>query len=228
MDQCVLVRHRMEQTLVHLSLTRSHLLWTVGKNSKFGKEASHATAHIQDLATSSKLPYVSFKCTTNTEIPHVANGGQARCTLLLVAMLLSLINQLVCYVPQIFEEPYDLENAILALKGEASSIPEALKIIQVLLQHRTPLLLVILDGLELVEDADTMLHLRKLIELFHTRDEDSRLKVLLGSQGYLASSVDIGVDERVDCTTLPRRRPGRHQPDGRLLGEKWIYDLSTK
>lgn len=202
-----------------LASSRSDLLWIVGSSSPFGNEATLAASHILDMATTARLPFVSFNCTPITEVPDFSQDGQPRCVSLLVALLYSLIHQLLCFVPETFEDAYDLESTIQTMKGGRESIPRALEIIQALLRHRTPLLLVILDGVELVENDSTVPYLRKLINIIHSREIDSRLKVLIGSQGFLESTVDLDVDERVDCTVLARRRPGRAQPDGRFLGE---------
>lgn len=202
-----------------LASPKSDLLWIIGSNSLWGSEASLAASHILDIAISAKLPYVSFTCTPIMELPHVSEDGKTRCAIFLVALLYSIAHQLLCLVPETFEDGYDLEEAIQAMNGAEDSIPRALEAIEVLLRHRTPLLLVILDGLELIEDDDTVPYLRDLIRIFHSRQSDSRLKVLLASQGFLESGIDLDVEERVDCTVLPRRRPGRAQPDGRFLGE---------
>lgn len=202
-----------------LASPRSDILWVVGSNSPFGNEATLAASHILDIATSARLPCVSFSCTPNTTVPHSLGGGQTRCMTLLVALLYSLIHQLLCFVPETFEDTCDLEKSIQIMKGGEGSVQTSLGIIEALLRHRTPLLLIVLNGLELLEDDSTAPYLRNLISIIHSRQADSRLKVLLGSQGFLESGVDLDVDERVDCTLLPRRRPGRAQPDGRFLGE---------
>lgn len=202
-----------------LASPRSDFLWIIGSNSPFGNEATLAASHILDIAMSARLPCVSFSCTPTTAVPHAPGDGKTRCTILLIALLYSIIHQLLCLVPETFEDAYDLEDAIRVMDGGDNSIPKALDIIQALLRHRTPLLLIILDGLELIEDDTTVPHLRNLISVIHSRQNDSRLKVLLGSQGFLESGGQLDVEERVDCTLLPRRRPGRAQPDGRFLGE---------
>lgn len=202
-----------------LASSRSDLLWIIGSNSHIGNEATLATSHILDIATSAELPCASFICTPMTDVPHISEDGKTRGTTLLIALLYTLIHQLVCVVPETFQDTYDLENAIKAMNGGKESIKGALEIIRALLRHRTPLLLVILDGLELLEDDNTVPYLRDLISIIHSRQTDSRLKVLLGSQGFLVSCGHLDVDERIDCTLLPRRRPGRAQPGGRLLGE---------
>lgn len=202
-----------------LASPRSDLLWIIGSNSPWGSEASLAASHILDIATSARLPCVSFRCTPIIDLPHVSEDGKTRCVTFLVALLYSIAHQLLCLVPETFEDGYDLEEAIQAMNGVEDSIPGALETIEVLLRHRTPLLLVILDGLEFIEDDDTVPYLRNLINILHSRQSDSRLKVLLASHGFLESGIDLDVEERVDCTVLPRRRPGRAQPDGRFLGE---------
>lgn len=203
-----------------LASPRCELLWIIGSNSPFGNEASLAVSHILNIAISARLPRVSFCCTAITaEHTDTLADGKAQCTTLLIALLYSLINQLLCLVPERFEDAYGLEDAIQTMNGDEQSVPKALEIIQALLRHRTPLLLVVLDGLELVEDDNTIPYLRSLMSIIHSRQTDSRLKVLLGSQGFLVSGGHLGMDERVDCTLLPRRRPGRAQPGGRFLGE---------
>lgn len=123
-----------------------------------------------------------------------------------------------CFVPETLENAYDLEDAVQAMDGRDHSTPNALGVIQALMRHRTPLLLVILDGQELPEYDNTVLYLRSLISILHSRQIDSRYKVLLGSQGFLVTCGHLDMDERVDCTLPPGRRPGRAQPGGRLVG----------
>lgn len=209
-----------------LASPRSDLLWILGSNSSFGNEASLAASHILDIAVSARLPCVSFSCTPITTVPEIQTACKTRCVTLLVALLYSIIHQLLSLVPETFEDAYNLENSIQTMEGGEDSIPTALETIQALMRHRTPLLLIILDGLELVEDKHTIPYLRNLIGIFHSRQTDSRLKVLLGSRGFLASGGDLGLDERVDCTLLPRRRrSGRAQPGGRSLGELNSFPL---
>lgn len=208
-----------------LASQRSECLWIIGSNSPFGNEATLATSHILDVAMPARLPCVSFTCTSLTAVPSTLVDGKTRCVTLLVALLYSIIHQLLCFVPEMFEDTYELEKAVQTMSGGEDSILRTLEIIQVLLRHRTPVLLIILDGLELLEDDHTVPHLRNLISIIHSRQTDSRLKVLLGSQGLLESGVDLDVEERVDCTMLPRRRPGRAQPDGRSLGELDFFSM---
>lgn len=204
-----------------LTSPRSDLLWILGSNSHFDNEATLAALHILDIAMSARLPYVSFICTPILDSPSsgTCKSEMTRCTTLLIALLYSLIHQLLCLVPETFKDSCDLESAMKNMDGGEDTIPRALDIIQSLLRHRPTLLVVILDGLELLEDDSTVPHLRNLIGIIHSRNPDSRLKVLLGSRGFLESGVALDVDERVDCAVLPRRRPGKAQPDGRFLGE---------
>ncbi|KAG6358092.1 hypothetical protein INS49_013976 [Diaporthe citri] len=179
-----------------LASPRSDFLWIIGSNSPFGNEATLAASHIFDITTSARLPCVSFSCTPTSAFPHTPGDGKTRCTILLIALLYSIIHQLLCFVPETFEDACELEDAIQSMDGGEKSTPNALEIIQALLRHRTPLLLIILDGLELIEDGTTVPHLRNLISIIHSRQTDSRLKVLLGSQGFLESGGQLDVDER--------------------------------
>lgn len=204
-----------------LTSPRSDLLWILGSNSHFGNEATLAALHILQIAMLARPPYVSF---VFTPIPdsldsYTCKTEMTRCTTLLIALLYSLIHQLLCLVPETFKDSCDLERAMENMDGGENIIPRALEIIQSLLRHRPRLLVVILDGLELLEDDSTVPHLRNLIGIIHSRKADTRLNFLLGSRGFLESGVALDVDERVNCAVLPRRRPGKAQPDGRFLGE---------
>lgn len=157
--------------------------------------------------------------------PYNPDEKQNRETALLIAMLYSLIGQLSRVVPDTFEDSYDLEGAIRDLDGRMGSIHKVVEIIRVLLQHRTPLLMVILDGLDQLDDDETTPFLSELFEILHANDADTRLKVLIGSQGYLLSAANLEVEERVDCAALPKMRAGGVRPDGRLLSEIDSYPM---
>ncbi|KAL1857099.1 hypothetical protein Daus18300_010442 [Diaporthe australafricana] len=198
---------------------KSDFLWIVGLTFPYDNEARRATQHIKQISREARLPCVSFSADVVTVAPEHPEERQTRQMALLVAMLYSLVQQLSTFVPSTFEDSYDLEGAVQQLDGRKMSLQKALEVIGVLLRHRTPLLLVILDGLDQLDDDETTPYLRELFEILHGKGPDSRLKVLLGSQGYLLSGANFEVEEQVDCAMLPKMRGGRARPDGRLLSE---------
>lgn len=200
------------------SSPRSELLWIIGLAFSNTNDASLAATHIENAVTVARMPCISFFCTLDREIPESTGGEQqSRWVSLLVAMLYSIIRGLALIMPETFEDSYDLESTISSFGGRKESIPKAMEVIRVLLVHRTPLLFVILDGLEVLENDETEPFIRELVDVLNVKDSNSRFKVLLGSRGYLNSCSGLEVEKRVDCALLPKSRLGRARPGGRFL-----------
>ncbi|KAH9895472.1 hypothetical protein F4778DRAFT_783830 [Xylariomycetidae sp. FL2044] len=139
----------------------------------------------------------------------------------LVALLYSLICQLVLLAPATFEANLRLAaSSFDLLDGSKDSIPHALEVVDGLLDLAPTGLMCILDGLERMESRDTVRHLSTLISLLRRHGESKRLKVLFTTSGscvVLEHCMDD--EERCDASRLAQVRDGSPLPGGMSLND---------
>lgn len=170
----------------------------------------------------------------NTDIPHVAveirrveprsdvlnNTSQPLETARLVILLYSLIRQLTLLVPDPVGEARSITSLLSSLDGTTQSIPAALQALRTLLRHAPRLFICVIGGLQLLDHPDVEQAVNELLSILRVRDHDGRvLKVLLTSEGFFSSGVNLTVEERLDCLHSPRRRPGDGRPGARNLND---------
>lgn len=199
---------------------RSEMLWIIGAAFSNVNFANLAALHIKNMATVAGIPCISFSCAPDAKFDDPMDHNQSQEMNMLVSILYTLIHRLTVMANETLVDIHELTAKISSLDGRKQTIPTALEAIQKLLRHRSPLLLIILDGLDQVETAETEPYLSELIAMIYADlSPASRLKVLLGSEGYLRSGSGLKAEECLDCAFLPNSRPGQALPDGRFVNE---------
>ena len=226
--QASLIASRMNQSHVarEISLrlkdwtlaTSSQTLWIMGNPFTPECEASIAATHIVAIAQRANLPCLFFFC-------HLANfnglrqDSERRHQDQLTTLLYALIRQLSMLTPENFRDSYDFTSALDSLQGSPESIPKALDIIRALLLHTPRLLLCVIDGLQILGHRDTNSYIDQLLDALRAQNDSRVFKLLLTTRGSFPSGKKLDVMERLDCMTLPRKRPGRAVPGGQSLQE---------
>lgn len=200
--------------------SRSEMLWMIGQAFSNVNYTTSAALHVKNMAGVARIPCISVFCTPDAKFADPVDQNQSREINMLIALLYNLIHGLILTADETVTEAHDLGIIIPSLNGQKETISEALQAIQILLRHRSPLLLIIFDGLEQVETDETEPYLTQLIDMIYAdMSPSSRLKVLLGSEGYLRSGKGLRVEECLDCAFLPSSRPGHALPGGRFVNE---------
>ena len=199
---------------------RSEMLWIIDVAFSGANYSHLAALHIDNMATMANLPCISMFCMPDAEFVDPVDQEQSREMNMLIAMLYTLIHRLTISANETLIDTHELAMMISSLNGKQETISKALKAVEMLLRHRSPLLLIILGGLDQVETDETESDLRELIEMLYAdMRPTSRLKVLIGSEGYLRSGSSLEAEECLDCALLPQSRPGQALPGGRFVHE---------
>lgn len=199
---------------------RSEMLWIISMAFSNVNYANIAALHINNMAKVARIPCISVFCTPDAEFPDAVDPKQSREMKMLVKLLYTAIHRLIIIADETLIDTSILRNIISSLDGQKGTLSAALQAIRILLMHRSPLLLIILDGLDQIETEETEPYLRELIGIIYVEiSRSSRLKVLLGSEGYLRSGSDLKAEECLDCAFLPSLRPGQALADGRFVNE---------
>lgn len=196
------------------------MLWIIGAAFSNVNYANLAASHINNMAKVAGIPCISVFCTPNAKFTEPVAQKQSREMNVFIAILYILIHRLITFATETLIDVHELRIIISSLNGQKETISMALQAIGFLLRYRSPLLFIILDGLDQVETNETEPYLRELIGMIYgNMTPSSRLKVLLGSEGYLRSGSDLKTEECLDCAFLPSPRPGQALADGRFVNE---------
>ncbi|KAL4764839.1 uncharacterized protein BDW70DRAFT_128947 [Aspergillus foveolatus] len=148
-----------------------------------------------NLARNAKSPVIAYSCS----VPPTAKDGMTLFQQGLIALVYSLIRQLLEYLPPVVNgsstHTVKAENFAL-LDGTLASWQEVLSLVDTLLYYAPPLLLCVVDGLDRLQDQSTDQYIRSLVRIFvsHTRQSSDStpgqqnvlLKVLFTVTGGLA------------------------------------------
>ncbi|KAL4749294.1 hypothetical protein BDW72DRAFT_195018 [Aspergillus terricola var. indicus] len=151
------------------------------------------------LARNAKSPVIAYSCS----VPSTAKDGMTLFQQGLIALVYSLLRQLLEYLPPVVNgsstHTVKAENFAL-LDGTLASWQEVLSLVDTLLYYAPPLLLCVVDGLDRLQDQSTDQYIRSLVRIFvsHTRQstdstlgqQNVLLKVLFTVTGQLAPLVE--------------------------------------
>ena len=156
---------------------------------------------IYEITMQAEIPCVSFFCKRKYRF-KLANSTTSGTTLL--ALLYTVIDQLINLLPPTFESTYKLDLDSLGTEGKetSASASSALEVIEQLLSLAPPTVTFIIDGIELINKATEIPHLTRLIELLKGAggDDDKTFKVLLTTNGNSRALVKATHwKERVDA-----------------------------
>ncbi|PYH93239.1 hypothetical protein BO71DRAFT_431170 [Aspergillus ellipticus CBS 707.79] len=124
-----------------------------------------------NLARKARLPVISHFCNRSTE-----EGKELTFEQHLIALAYSLIRQLIEYLPPVVESHSGCDlsaERFKRLNGTLTSWKEVLSLIDILLYFAPPLLVCVIHGLDIIQDASADQHIRSLVRtlLTHTRHQ---------------------------------------------------------
>ncbi|KAL3467085.1 hypothetical protein BJX64DRAFT_189989 [Aspergillus heterothallicus] len=164
--------------------TFSQILAVGGSPNPNVPNPAHISACYANLALDAKLPVIAHFCS----LPPTAKNGMTLFQQGLIALVYSLIRQLIEHLPPVANGTSDRTikgEHIAVLDGTFSSWKEVLTLVDTLLDFAPPLLLCVVDGLDKLQHPSTDAYIRSLVRLFvsHTRkppdSEPGRQDVLL-------------------------------------------------
>ncbi|RDK44453.1 phytanoyl-CoA dioxygenase family protein [Aspergillus phoenicis ATCC 13157] len=117
------------------------------------------------------LPVISHFCNRSTDAANKLTYEQH-----LIALAYSLIRQLIEYLPPVVESHAGCDlsgERFKPLNGTLTSWKEVLSLIDILLHFAPPLLVCVIHGLDIIQDASTDPYIRSLVRTFltHTRHQ---------------------------------------------------------
>lgn len=178
--------------------------WVEGAPLTFGSELSLAAIRLCDLSVEENLPCLSVFVKPHYDFSSRVMPKLAQREAATVAILYSLILQLLRLTPPDFEQPADLNlEKFNLLDGSLTSAPVALALIEPLLALAPPAIICIIDGFELAETSTTRPHLSSLMTILLAQQTKRIFKLCVISQGnssVLAKS--IGIRDRVDASRM--------------------------
>lgn len=188
----------------------SQALWIKGlTHPTYGRVTFTTAAYIVALAHSNRIPCISFFC----QLPGLSGQKEDE---QLISLLYSLIRQLSLLVSETISHSSDLLSELGSLDGSLASIPLAVKIIEVLYEFTPPLLFCVLNGLQFLEKGGEA-SIGQLINILRKPHEGRVTKLLITTKGMIPPCSRFGPRERLDCSRLPAKGPGRSLVSNRSL-----------
>ncbi|KAI0006516.1 hypothetical protein F4779DRAFT_620531 [Xylariaceae sp. FL0662B] len=188
---------------------RTGFLWVEGSGyDHCDSPLTFMALQIYMSAINARIPVISF-----FSKPQYRFSGQymSKEEAGLVALLYSLIRQLVNLTPSSFEASSSLSRTNFErLDGSHGSIATALDIIRALLDLAPSSLVCVIDGMETMESEKTIRDLAKLVDILRDQGARRTLKVLFTTSGsciMLQKKTDY-LRERVDASRLAQSRSG--------------------
>lgn len=170
------------------------MLWMDGPAMDCEEERNHLTmlaAHIVHLTAKSRLHVISYFCELSRTVSVAELETQAT-----VAMIYSLVRQLIELLPPDFEASADFSEArFRQLDGTLESCGEAMRIFQDLLDIvPAATVFCILHGLHVMDDARVEQSLRLFLQ--QLRNGDGKLRALFTTSGRSAClSKELKIEE---------------------------------
>lgn len=201
------------EILKWIKLPESKTIWLQGIPSLSGKSAlSLAAAQVCDYSLKLGIPCVSYFVKPSYGVTSASSEQIDQKGSMCIAMLYSIISQLVQLLPHGFEAANDGElgeRQFQQLDGSLESAGLALKMIHVLLDHATPTLICVIDGVQWAESPATVPHLQSLLDILRLQQDRRICKICFSTQGMSTVLLrGVHVRERVDASRMAQGRPG--------------------
>lgn len=207
----------------------SQLLWIAGPSEhRYPTIMSRIAAGIVSSTIASHIPVCYFFCDVVEHEGHAS--GMSREEACLMALLYALVRQLIELLPPQLETPIDLTPSRFApLNGTVTSLAPALSVLVDLLSLTPPLLLLIIDGLDWLDDSPATASLRDILDALrrherwtqsHPQPESRVFKALFTTAGLSHVLANKLRDQEmvVDTTSRALRSPGQSRPGRKSLG----------
>lgn len=187
------------------------------------------------FARQARLPIVSHFCSPRRQ----ARKGKVHFEEDLVALAYSLLRQFVDLLPPVVD--CDVENTMNSdhldrLRGTLTSWKEVLSSIDTILHYMPPILICVIEGLDVIYDSSTDEHIRSLLRVLfrHTRYPEM-VSTFDGSKKSVLYKVLITVSGRPDWmmeTLAENQAPSngtgqRARLDQVLASDVWAVTMST-
>lgn len=204
----------------------SKTIWVQGIPPLSGKSAlSVAAKQVRDHSLKLGIPCISYFFTPRHDVSSASREHIDQKNSKCIAMLYSVIFQLIQLLPHDFEAAHNGEfgeTQFQLLDGTLSSANLALKMIDTLLDHATPTLICVIDGIQWAESPTTVPYLQSFIDILRVQQAHRICKICFTTQGRSTALVDsVDVRERVDASRMAQGRPGSV-----LRGASSVHELS--
>ncbi|THC92851.1 hypothetical protein EYZ11_007664 [Aspergillus tanneri] len=187
-DMTVIAEDSLTASLHHWATSAHSQALAVGGSPSTGflSPVALVSACYACFSRQAKLPVISHFCS----LPPKAREGMTLFEQGLIALTYSLIRQLIDYLPPVLvgHTACNLSaERFSPLDGTMTSWKEVLSLIDILLHYAPPLVVCVIDGLDVIQDASTDQHIRSLVRtlLTHTRHQAARMPDGSESQSVL-------------------------------------------
>ena len=128
-----------------------------------------------------------------------------------IAFFHTILTQLVRLLPAEFEATEELDlNQFTLLDGTIGTLPVALDLIEKLVAYAPPLLIWVINGMQLMESETTYQYLTRFVQILRRQGKWTLSRVCLTTDGNSAVlNGTVNVTERVDASRLSQARPGQ-------------------
>ncbi|KAK3991381.1 hypothetical protein QBC44DRAFT_323547 [Cladorrhinum sp. PSN332] len=201
---------------------KTDFLWVEG--AIFPADLSPTALRVSLVTSEAGIPCVSFFDKPRYATTRASSLSQKQAGL--VALLYSVISQLVNTLPPVFETELNFDKDRFAkLDGTAESIKSALETIKQLLSYAPPSLVCVIDGIQTLESRrETVSYLEELVDILREQGSKTVVKVLFTTDGMSLSLAEkIKRMERVSASSMAQRRPG-----GPARGQMSLSYLTAK
>lgn len=148
---------------------KSLIMWVQGTPSTSGTSPlSLAATQVCDVSLKLGIPCVSFFFKPRYNIPSGSADPVSHKKAACISMLYSLVSQLVHLLPHDFRADHDGdfgEDQFQLLDGSFQSANTALKMLGALLDHATPSLVCVVDGIQFGEGPTTTAYFESFLEI---------------------------------------------------------------
>lgn len=130
-----------------------------------GAPVAPISACYADYARRSKVPTISHFCS----LPSQTTEGMSAAEQGIVSLAYSVIRQLIDYLPPVLDccVSCDLSaERFNLLNGSLTSWKEVLSLIDILLNYAPPLLVLVIDGLDVLQNPTTSMYIQSLTRIF--------------------------------------------------------------
>lgn len=190
------------------------MLWVEGPAyGPFDQALSSIGIRIQSTTKEVGINCISFFARTSysfqDQLGSVKNAG-------IISMVYSIISQLIGIAPSSISGTPDLaESRMRQLDGSLENIPTSLDILQTLLSHMDPGLVLVVCGFNLVDSRDNLPQLTKFVEILRDQAPERKIKTIFISAGNCRALAScIHKSKRSDASRLTLARPQRPLPGG--------------
>ncbi|KAK4230040.1 hypothetical protein QBC38DRAFT_384886 [Podospora fimiseda] len=164
-----------------LRLDKSAILWVEG--AVFPADLSPTALRVSIVTTEAGIPCISFFDKPRYSFPPFSKPlSQKQAGL--IALLCSFICQLVNVLPPVFESRLDFNRERFAkVDGSSDSLRPSLDIIKDFLSYVPPSLVCVVDGLQAIEDRETVPYLERFVSILREQGQKTVVKVLFTTDG---------------------------------------------